>query len=209
MIQVESESTDKVALTVILNHHLLVKGHLMVSHHALQSTYMIAFGNGTGTCFTIEVEGSQYLISAEHVVPIDSGPVTVGILREEGFVDVLCDYVGSDKAVADVIVLKPRVRLPSPTSLIASCKHTFLSQDVYFLGFPYGLSDNSFAINNGFPIPLVKKACISMMQLGNADSKYLILDGHNNPGFSGGPVVWNTPAYSDDIGHVFRLMSAT
>ena len=44
--------------------------------------------------------------------------------------------------------------------------------------------------NEGFPLPLVKKAVVSAVMV---DGKPLLLDGHNNAGFSGGPVVrrWN------------------
>ena len=62
-----------------------------------------------------------------------------------------------------------------------------LSQDVYFLGFPYDLTNDGGTINRNFPIPLIKKGILSAIQVGEV--KTLLLDGHNNPGFSGGPVV--------------------
>ena len=40
-------------------------------------------------------------------------------------------------------------------------------------------------LNGGFPLPLVKKAPVSAIQF---RGKPLLLDGHNNVGFSGGPV---------------------
>jgi len=57
-----------------------------------------------------------------------------------------------------------------------------MSERVYFLGFPYGHYTNL----GNFPAPLVKTGIIS----GSSPQQNLIyLDGHNNPGFSGGPVV--------------------
>jgi len=42
------------------------------------------------------------------------------------------------------------------------------------------------------PLPLVKRATISAL-----DQGAFLLDGHNNPGFSGGPVVFAPPNSSD------------
>jgi hypothetical protein len=65
----------------------------------------------------------------------------------------------------------------------------YLSQDAYFLGYPYGLHAEGGSLNAHFPLAIVKKACLSMFALGGPDA-YILLDGHNNPGFSGGPVVF-------------------
>ncbi|MYC29349.1 MAG: hypothetical protein F4X65_04560 [Chloroflexi bacterium] len=64
-----------------------------------------------------------------------------------------------------------------------------LAQDVYFCGYPYGLTVEAGPdINQGFPIPLVKKGVLS----GMSPNRFLI-DAINNPGFSGGPVVFAAP----------------
>jgi hypothetical protein len=68
-------------------------------------------------------------------------------------------------------------------------------QDVFFLGFPYGWSSDIGTINRNFPMPFVKKAILSCMQTNNIHC--LFLDGHNNPGFSGGPVVFKEPNKQD------------
>jgi hypothetical protein len=41
---------------------------------------------------------------------------------------------------------------------------------------------------DGYPMPLVKRATVSAL-----DQHAFLLDGHNNPGFSGGPVVFSQP----------------
>ena len=63
-----------------------------------------------------------------------------------------------------------------------------LGQDTAILGFPFGWSFTQFDINNGYPIPFVKSATFSAMVPGG-DPFVIILDGHSNPGFSGGPVI--------------------
>lgn len=70
-------------------------------------------------------------------------------------------------------------------------------QDVYFLGFPYGMTGEIGQMNRDFPLPFVKKAIVSCLQTTQKDAQLLFLDGHNNPGFSGGPVVFKEPNKND------------
>ena len=49
-------------------------------------------------------------------------------------------------------------------------------------------------MNMNFPLPLVKKGIVSMF-----DGNIILLDGHNNPGFSGGPVVFHPNSHSNDL----------
>ena len=65
-------------------------------------------------------------------------------------------------------------------------------QDLYFLGFPYGQSTDHGNLLNNFPFPFVKKAILSAITGGNQGVSLLFLDGHNNPGFSGGPIVFSS-----------------
>lgn len=76
-------------------------------------------------------------------------------------------------------------------------------QDVYFLGFPYGLH-SSGDVNDGYPLPLVKRALMSGNIGEQPNPEVFLLDGHNNPGFSGGPVVFR-PANNPN--HEFRVMA--
>src|SRR5262249_6713368 len=61
-------------------------------------------------------------------------------------------------------------------------------QEVFFLGFPYGITGPFTLGPEGYPIPLVKRATLSLFH-----GDVWLLDGHNNPGFSGGPVVFKKP----------------
>ena len=70
----------------------------------------------------------------------------------------------------------------------ATHKGLTYGQDVYFLGFPYGYLGRYHFGPQGYPLPFVKKATLSLF-----DGKTFLLDGHNNPGFSGGPVVFTEP----------------
>jgi hypothetical protein len=45
------------------------------------------------------------------------------------------------------------------------------------------------SLNNDFPIPFVKTGIVSSFILNPPSSMLIFLDGYNNPGFSGGPIV--------------------
>ena len=67
-----------------------------------------------------------------------------------------------------------------------------LAQEVYFLLFPYGLRTNVGEIAYNFPMPFVKRAIVSGFETENNLQRFY-LDGINNPGFSGGPIVFKNP----------------
>jgi hypothetical protein len=93
----------------------------------------------------------------------------------------------------DICVLAPPHTISPSVEIDPTTRKITLGQDVYFLGFPYGLQSEVGELNDGFPFPLVKKACVSMLSLNGRGARYFLLDGVNNPGFSGGPVVFSPP----------------
>jgi S1-C subfamily serine protease len=163
----------------------------MVPSNALRRTFRIAYGDGTGTCFTIDVDSRQYIVTARHVVSGATGTVTVGIQHQSQWKELKCELVGLADDPIDVAVLTATHQISPNHPLEPTTRDLYLSQDVYFLGFPYGLQADIGELNAHFPLPLVKKGCVSMLALGPATAKYILLDGHNNPGFSGGPVIFS------------------
>lgn len=93
---------------------------------------------------------------------------------------------------ADVAVLVPAEKKVVSSDPIRYPYSFGLGQEAYFLGFPYGLYSS---VGKG-AVPLVKHAyvsavvnCDAVVPGGSPDEGLLLLDGLNNPGFSGGPVV--------------------
>jgi S1-C subfamily serine protease len=163
---------------------------LAVSSNVLQRTFQLKFGNQIGTCFTLDVEGRQYLITARHVVAGIKKEDQIEILNNGKWLPLSVKTFFPSPESVDIAVLVPPVlispSLPLPPSETAGY---YLSQDAYFLGFPYGLSMDAKKLNAGFPFPFVKKGIISAFVDAEGGTQILVLDGLNNPGFSGGPVV--------------------
>ena len=140
-----------------------------------------------GTCFTIDVDNRQYIVTAQHIVKNITHQDTVKIMQEEKWKNLQVKLVGHGKGDVDISVLAANLQISPTHPLPATSDGIILGQDAYFLGFPYGLMSNIEAVNRNFPLPLVKKATVSMVaERGN----HILLDGHNNPGFSGGPVIF-------------------
>ncbi len=158
---------------------------MSVTTNILQRTFHVRYDNDTATCFTIDVDGKRYLVTARHVANSIRDSEYVEISHNGCWVPVEVQVVGHGEGDLDVSVLAPQELFGASHPLITTTANLVLAEDVYFLGFPYGLSADVGTINGGFPLPLVKKAVVSALGIGNGP---LFLDGHNNPGFSGGPV---------------------
>ena len=146
-------------------------------------------GLETGTAFTIEEEGREYLVTARHIAHSLRGKCQVEVFKDGGWSPLEVTAVGHAPGEVDISVLAPveRLTLTRPLPLPAISEGLPYGQEAYFLGFPYGIGDN-FLRDTGHPVPFVKRVTVSTLF-----GKPYLLDGHNNPGFSGGPVVFCPP----------------
>lgn len=156
----------------------------MVTSNVYFRVFHIKYGTSAGTCFTIDIDNKQYFVTAKHVVENIKTGDTVSIFRNKQWLDQKITLIGHS-AVADVSVFSLDIIIEGH-SMPATIAGLIYGQDLYFLGFPFGMTSEVGAINRDFPLPFVKKATLSMIENGSV----LYLDGHNNPGFSGGPVVF-------------------
>ena len=157
---------------------------MAVTSNVFQRTFNIRLGEteGTGTCFTIDVDERRYLVTAKHVIG-GTEPEVVELKHDGKWKPVPVKLVGHASKEADISVLAPAYTFGGRGQLEIGEIH--VGEDLYFLGYPFGLSTDGSKINYGLPLPLVKKAILS----GMGENGLMYLDGHNNPGFSGGPVV--------------------
>jgi hypothetical protein len=161
----------------------------MITGNIIHRVFRISWNHSRGTAFAIEVDGREYLVTARHVVESITAIATIGVFRRNRFDDLGVKLVGLSSPEADIAVLAADMPLAVPNlPAEPSANGIVYGQDVYFLGFPYDFLGEVTLTPKGYPLPFVKKAIVSQMDL-----KTLMLDGHNNPGFSGGPVVFTAP----------------
>lgn len=160
----------------------------MVPRNILQRVFQLRVGAQIATGFTIEVDERQYLITAKHVVADASRAGSIDIFHDRDWIiNIPYRAVLVEPDVVDIAVLALNQRISPLLPITVGIKGAFLSQKVFFVGFPFGLSINGRAVNGGFPLPLVKHGIIAAIAIG--DGEPFLVDGINNPGFSGGPVV--------------------
>ena len=164
----------------------------MITTNIIQRVFLIRINDVQGTSFTIEHGGKQFLISAKHIfINInDKGNVTFLIFRSGSWGVLTSKIHYHTNPIIDIAVIELVSDLSPRHELEITEGNMVLGQDVFFLGFPYGLFTDSNTINNGFPFPFVKKAICSSITFNVSEGGRIYLDGHNNPGFSGGPAVF-------------------
>ena len=145
----------------------------------------------SGTCFTFEYHGRKYLITAKHV--LTGNGTFVEVHTNSGFKQVMYNnYYESSNPEVDIVALE----------IDATCEQLFnfhssffeytshgllLGADTYFLGYPYNLANLSMSSSTRRNA-IVKKGIVSGPAYGSESRELgFLLDGHNNPGFSGGP----------------------
>lgn len=158
--------------------------------NVLKRVVRIDVKGGSGTAFTIDVDGRHYLITAKHVVAIIQGAdATVKVWLDGGKCEEIAVTVLRCPDPVDIAVLVPKKLLTVTYKLPADSGGMQLGQDVYFVGFPYSdpsLNTITPALEN---IGFVRKAIWSAQSIiDKAVTMYF--DGRNNAGFSGSPIVF-------------------
>ena len=160
----------------------------MLTTNVIRRVYQIKVPNGTGTCFAIDIDDKQYLVTAKHLIECLKADQGIGIFHENQWKHVPLTIVGKCKGEVDVAVLALTKQIAPALPLEASIEGLVWGQDLFFLGFPYAWSGDLGSTNQDYPLPFVKKAILSCIQA--SPIRCPVPDGHNNPGFSGGPVVF-------------------
>jgi S1-C subfamily serine protease len=140
----------------------------------------------SGTAFTIEIDKRQYLITARHLVQGIKQQDQVELKKSTNWVTVPVTVINTDTN-ADIAVLVLPAQITTAYPVSPTFEHSVIGQDVYFLGYPYGLY---IPTQGGFNVAFEKKAIISSAITDSNGIPYIFLDGHNNPGFSGGPIAF-------------------
>lgn len=153
----------------------------------VRQIFYVKTNEGTGTGFVIEYKQKQFLITAKHVVQgLPSKNAKIQVFRSEEWKDYSADILTPANKEVDIAVLELRVPLVTtywPTELSPGLVN--LGGQVYFLGFPHGLH----SILQTEYVPFVKAGVLSGLDGSDSTAVVMYIDGFNNPGFSGGPVV--------------------
>ena len=162
----------------------------MITNEIFCRVFRIRYKGKCGTCFTVDKEDIQYIVTAKHLFNgvKQRDTVVVEVLIEKTYVPLTATVTFHNDDNVDCAVLKtnPYHEITGKYLNENTINGITFGQDVYFLGFPYNYDDLLMCFpNSTTPVPFIKKACFSGL---SGDGRLLFLDGINNPGFSGGPV---------------------
>jgi trypsin-like peptidase len=146
---------------------------------------------GIATAFTVDVDGRQYLVTAKHVVAGIKDEDTIEIFKGDSWSTSVVKIFRCDDPI-DIAVLVPKRQLTVNFALPFDKANFYFGQDAYFLGFPYGLQSPGTGVNGVYPLAIIKRGTISgTIPVDKGRKAFMVLlDGYNNPGFSGGPIVY-------------------
>jgi len=175
------------------------------SNNIMFKTLMIKSKTEAGTMFSIEVDNREYWLTAKHILTgRKSGPVGE-VIEKTVSLDALVPIGEAIKwesiqfAVIDpgkdidIVVLAPTIKfldIGIPSLKVSS--GTFgMGEECSFLGFPFANTwTATFSNSTRYKMPFIKHCYISGII--RSPTAILVLDGINNPGFSGGPVLYHT-----------------
>ena len=170
----------------------------MISSNAINRTFRLKHGDAIGTGFTIDVASRQYVVTAHHVVAglLAGDEAAVEIHHDGDWKPLLVQIAWLAEPPVDVAILAPQQQLShANTALEPTPSGISVGQQVYFLGFTE-MELLAFPDSAGFPMPLVRQGILAGV-LAQSGPTVLVIDGHNIPGFSGGPVVFKPEGSSE------------
>jgi hypothetical protein len=168
------------------------EAHGQITANVLRRTLFICTPSlQTGTAFTIDVDGKQYLVTAKHIVSTlpEGADTTISILKKVGWTPITVQVFKCNDPV-DIAIAVPKAQLTVNQPLSPTSSGLIVGQDTHFYGFPYSNSTVYASLPDVFG--LVKRATVSQIQSDPVKGiQCILLDGYNNPGFSGSPVVFH------------------
>ena len=159
---------------------------------------------GAGTAFAYGSEFDSFFLTASHNLVSTVEGDNVLFSRPDGWTDLVVDRVwhhpdGDDLAAFTIRDFRWKVEKDANQRKF----NLSIGEELKFIGFPHGLTGN-YPTLNGFSTPFVKTASFSgVYAVGNR--RWNMLDGINNPGFSGGPIY--AKSTEDGVPALFGVIS--
>lgn len=196
-------SVQILALVLVACGSLSVLAQDAVPGEILGRTVFIKTDTQEGTGFTVDRKGKLYLVTARHMVEgVPADNPTIKIKKGDDWLDFhALKILFPENPDVDIAVFKTNEKAEKPYGIAMAGEHggVTLGQQVWFLGYPFieGLSTQTAT----FRAPFIKRGTMSAIVGTRLDAVMFYIDGFNNEGFSGGPIL-----YFDFTDHVYRII---
>lgn len=154
----------------------------------LETSFCLKGEGGVGTAFGLSHEGENWLVTAKHNLKAAGIGNKVFLRRECGWepFEIKEIRVHATQDVSAMKLAGLNFSPPAESPVGADNWDIEIGGQLKFLGFPHGLH-NTYNSPLGFNTPLVRTAHFSGV-ISSPTGNLLVLDGFNNPGYSGAPV---------------------
>ena len=191
---------------LITNH---IEGQSYMTNEILDKVFKISLdttSNSTATAFLVEDKGELIMVTARHVFPtlLNSKSKVRLFVKEDNkwnYMDGTLYHHNNPKVDISIIRVFEGEKTTIKNDFILSIENLIYGDEGFILGFPYNLSTD--ILDREFPLPLIKKVTNSGTII-DEGIQMIFLDGHNNPGFSGGPIVFKN--HSKNKGHRWQIV---
>jgi Trypsin-like peptidase domain len=152
-----------------------------------------------GTAFMIDHQDKLYLVTAKHVIAkLPIGKATLQWWRSNKWEDLqIVKTLFPASADVDIAVMETEEKVSQPFQIRVPIEDEgpTMGQQVWFLGYPsFDVENNNLTVMSHFEnqqiLPFIKKGTMSAVDASNANAVMLYIDGFNNSGFSGGPIIY-------------------
>ena len=174
----------------------------------MQRTFLIRndAANKYGTAFLVDRNGVEYLVTARHMVEgLPVTKATIGVWKDNTWKNlqtVKTLFPKSDEVDIAVLKLDEKVSTPFSIQPTDDTSGPTMGQPLWFLGYPFQLGTTlSPGAHWDGGTPFIKRGTMSAFNGSNPDAIVYYIDGFNNPGFSGGPII-----YFSFTKHVYQLL---
>ena len=192
--------------------------------NTLSRVLMVQSKYFAGTIFSIDVDKREYWITAKHILTGAKHPpfgsiadksVTLRILNPgaqgEQWVSEPFSVIDPGEDIDIVVLAAPQPLLKDPLPSVATgSPGVLLGGDCEFLGYPSGVGGawrGMFENGKSQWMPFIKHCTVSAESL--VDKRIWFLDGINNEGFSGGPVIFLDRAATENLRSGIRVLHRT
>ena len=152
--------------------------------------FCIRCGSRTGTGFSLDIDGRQYLLTATHVLMgLQEGKV-LELFHGGKWKPLETRVIATAPPQIDMTILALNFRITLPEiqlpPLRRSCQ---VGEEVLCLGFPLGDWKHVEGAETPFPPPFLKRGIVAYASDPSSAVKTIFIDTVPNLGFSGGPVL--------------------
>jgi hypothetical protein len=161
-----------------------------VTSNVLLRVLRFQSGDKSGTAFTVEVDGQQYLITARHNLVKPDTKVDIKLFLNGAWRSFKARAIYPDNDSVDIVALDVGQKVTIDFSFEPTSHDIIIGQQVYFVGYPWGLGSRGRLPGSIAEIPFVKSGVLSAIDGRQTDAVIFYVDGDNNPGFSGAPIVY-------------------